>query len=56
MEEQRKERLTTRREKDRERRGTKKLQEENKRSPETEDHEKQRMATLKILKRWDEKL
>ena len=56
MEEQRKERLTTRREKDRERRGTKKLQEEKKRSSETEDHEKQRMATLKILKRRDEKL
>ena len=56
MEEQRKERLTIRHEKDRERRRTKKLQEEKKRSSETEDHEKQRLATLKRLKRGDEKL
>ena len=55
MEEQRIERLTTRYEKDRERR-TKKLQEEKKRSSETEDHEKQHLATLKRLKRGDEKL
>ena len=53
-EEQRKERLRIRREKDRARRRTKKVQEENKRSSETEDHEKQRMATLKRLKRGDE--
>ena len=32
----------------------KKLQEEKKRSSETEDHEKQRLATLKRLKRGDE--
>ena len=57
-EEQRKERLRMRREKDRARRRTKKLekklQEENKRSSETEDHEKQRLVTLKTLKRGDE--
>ena len=41
-------------EKDRARRITQKLQEENKRSLETEDHEKQRLATLKRLKRCDE--
>ena len=41
-------------EKDRARRITQKLQEENKRSSETEDHEKQRLATLKRLKRCDE--
>ena len=40
-EEQRKERLRIRREKDRAGRRTKKLQEEKKRSSETEDHEKQ---------------
>ena len=44
-----KERLRRGREKDRARRITKKLQEENKRSSETEDHEKQRQATLKRL-------
>ena len=38
-------------EKDRTRRITKKLQEEKKWSSETEDHEKQRLATLKRLKR-----
>ena len=53
-EEQRKERLRIRHEKDRARRRTKKLQEEKKRSSETEDHEKQRLATLKRLKRGDE--
>ena len=50
MEEQRKERLTIRREKDRERRRTKNLQEEKKRSAEAEDHEKQPLATFKRLK------
>ena len=35
-------------------RRTKKLQEEKKRSSETEDHKKQRLATLKRLKRGDE--
>ena len=45
MEEQGKERLTIRREKNRERR-TKKIQEEKKKSSETKDHEKQRLATL----------
>ena len=50
-EEQRRERLRIRREKDRARRRTKKLQEEKKRSSVTEDHEKQRLATLKRLKR-----
>ena len=30
------------------------MQEEKKRSSETEDHEKQRLATLKILKQGDE--
>ena len=49
-EEQMKERLRIGREKDRARRITQKLQEENKRSSETEDHEKQRLATLKRLK------
>ena len=53
-EEQRKERLRIRREKDRARR-TQKLQEEKKSSSETEDHKKQRLATLKRLKRSDEK-
>ena len=52
--EQRKERRRIRREKDRVRLRTKKLQEENKRSSETEDHEKQHLATLKRLKRGDE--
>ena len=42
------------REKDRARRITQKLQEEKKRSSETEDHEKQRLATLKRMKRGDE--
>ena len=55
-EEQRKERLRISREKDRERRRTKNLQEEKKWSSETEDHEKQCLATLKRLKRGDEKL
>ena len=49
-EEQRKERLRIRREKDRARRRTK----GKKRSSETDDHEKQRLATLKRLKRSDE--
>ena len=49
-----KERLRIRREKDRARRITPKIQEENKRSSETEDHEKQRLATLKRLKRCDD--
>ena len=49
-EEQRKERLRIRREKDRARRSTK----GKKRSSETDDHEKQRLATLKRLKRGDE--
>ena len=40
--------------KERARRRTKKLQEEKKRSLETEYHEKQRLATLKRLKRGDE--
>ena len=48
-EEQMKERL--RRKKDRARRMIQKIQEENKRSSETEDHEKQCLATLKSLKR-----
>ena len=43
-----------RREKDRARRRTKKLLEEKKRSSETEDNEKQHLATLKRLKRGDE--
>ena len=46
-EEQRKERLRIRREKDRARRRTK----GKKRSPDTDDYEKQRLATLKRLKR-----
>ena len=50
-EEQRKERLRIGREKDRTRMITKKLQEEKKESSETEDHEKQRLDTLKQLKR-----
>ena len=54
IEEKRKERLRVRCEKDRARRRTKKLQEEKKRSSESEDHEKQRLATLKRLKRGDE--
>ena len=40
--------------KDRATRITKKLQEEKKRSSETEDHEKQRLSTPKRLKRGDE--
>ena len=50
-EEQRKERLRIGCEKDRTRRITIKLQEKKKWSSETEDHEKQRLATLKRLKR-----
>ena len=46
--------LSTRREKDRAKRITKKLQEEKKGSSETEDHKKQHLATLKRLKRGDE--
>ena len=53
-EEQRIERLRIGREKDKTRRITKKLQEEYKRSSETEDYEKQRLATLKRLKQGDE--
>ena len=49
-EEQRKERLRIRCEKDRARRRTKPLQEEKKMLSETEDHEKQYLATLKRLK------
>ena len=53
-EQQRKERLRIRLEKDRARRRTKKkLQMEKKRSSETEDHEKQQLATLKRLKQDD---
>ena len=48
-EEQRKERLRIRREKDRARRRTK----GKKRSPDTDDYEKQRLATLKRLKRGE---
>ena len=48
------ERLKVRREKDRAKRRTKKLQEEKKRSSVTKDHEKQRETTLKRLKRGDE--
>ena len=48
-EEQRKERLRIRREKDRARRSKGK-----KRSPDTDDYEKERLATLKRLKRGDE--
>ena len=48
-EEQRKESLRIRREKDRARRRTK----GKKRSPNTDDYEKQRLATLKRLKRGD---
>ena len=48
-EEQRKESLRIRREKDRARRRTK----GKKRSPETDDYEKQRLATLKRLKRGE---
>ena len=51
-EEQRKERLRLRREKDRAR-TKKKLQEEKKRSSETEDHEKQCLASLKRSKQGD---
>ena len=46
--------LRIRREKDRTRRRTKKLQVEKKRSSETEDHKKQRLATLKRLKQGEE--
>ena len=56
MEEQKKERLTIIREKDRTRRRTKKLQEEKKRLSETEDPEKQQLATLKRLKLGDDNL
>ena len=48
-EEQRKERLRIRREKDKARRRTK----GKKRSPDTDDYEKQRLATLKRLKRGE---
>ena len=48
-EEQRKERLRIRREKDRARRRTK----GKKRSPDTDDYDKQRLATLKRLKRGE---
>ena len=48
-EEQRKERLRIRREKDRARRRTK----GKKRSPDTDDYEKERLATLKRLKRGE---
>ena len=48
-EEQRKERLRIRRKKDRARRRTK----GKKRSPDTDDYEKQRLATLKRLKRGE---
>ena len=48
-EEKRKERLRIRREKDRARRRTK----GKKRSPDTDDYEKQRLATLKRLKRGE---
>ena len=48
-EEQRKENLRIRREKDRARRRTK----GKKRSPDTDDYEKQRLATLKRLKRGE---
>ena len=54
LKEQMKERLRIGREKDRARRITQKLQEENKRSSETEDQEKQRLATLKRLERCDD--
>ena len=55
LQKQRRERLRIRREKDRaSRRTKKKLQEEKKRSSETEDHEKQHLATLKRLKRGNE--
>ena len=49
-----KERLRIGREKDRARRITQKLQEENERLSETEDHENQCLATLKRLKRCDD--
>ena len=48
-EEQRKERLRIRREKDRARRRTKR----KKRSPDIDEYEKQRLATLKRLKRGE---
>ena len=47
-EEQMKERLRIGRKRDRAKRITQKLQEENKRSSETENHEKQRLASKKI--------
>ena len=49
-EKQRKERLRIRCKKDRARKRTKKTISRKKRSSETEDHEKQRLATLKRLK------
>ena len=52
-EEQRKERLRIRHEKDRAKR-TKKIQEEEEMSSVTEDNDNLRQATLKILKRGDE--
>ena len=56
MEEQRKEKLTIRREKIEKEGEPKKIHEEKKRSSETEDYEKECLATLKRLKRGDEKL
>ena len=53
-EEQMKERLRIGHEKDRARRITQNLQEEKKRSSETEDHEKQHLATFKRMKRGDD--
>ena len=46
--------MRTRCEKDRASRRTNKIQEEKKRASETEDYEKQRLATHKRLKRGDE--
>ena len=51
---QRKERLRIGREKDRARRRTKNVQEEKKRLSETEDHEKQHLATLALEMGWRE--
>ena len=53
-EEQRKESLRKGRESDRARRRKKKTQEGKKRSSQTENHEKQCLATLKILKQGDD--
>ena len=46
--------MSIRREQERARRSTIKLQEGNNRSSEKEDHEKQRLDTLKRFKRCDE--